>query len=158
MSNWIARGAQTCAQGLCLIPFLAATPDGWGCPNEGVTEVPISVTYGPTTRCDTGIGFDVKGVKVSWNAPPPGTCPLWVVITPPHHKPTKKVGYRTRPGKLLSVMKYNSQCRDRYLFWFIALSSRCESTTSEVMSTLQDYVQITCDTTDGDEHGDGGDK
>ncbi len=64
----------------CALAFAATSTAQDSCPMQTTQHVPADLTYGPDQHCG-GINYSLGDVQISTIR---GSCPLFVVYTPPH--------------------------------------------------------------------------
>ena len=125
---------------------------GANCTHHGIRPVPARLTYGPSQKCGANLTIRVRGVSLRNQL---HACPLWVVLEPPHHKPTPKRGHNIMPGAMLPIVKITMQCSADWLFHLIPVGSFCTQHSTTNIGAVQNHVQHACA---GGDSGASGDK
>jgi hypothetical protein len=103
-------------------------------------HVPASLTYGPAQKC-SGLDYRLADVEVQVA---PGTCPTFVVYTPPHDiavpstNQTYVVALAQQPITMITF-----ECATRWLL-FLPIGTQCVAGKDRTVGTVQSLLARPC--------------
>jgi hypothetical protein len=111
------------------------------CPHQQAQSVPQDVTYGPDQDCG-GVNYRVGEFQLSSRL---GTCPLFVLITPPHDQVVPsplhtRVEVIAQQPITLSVF----ECSKTYLLFF-TIDSTCAQSQQSNIGVVPTLLTVPCD-------------